>query len=625
MKKILQIIGLVICGTLMFFVSISQAGTPKADCKNINSLNIETQSRLLGKLSKTNDSQIYRDQCGNNVAIMHSQLLLPQISLASIANEYKSSARDLGYNGVPVLHSNPSATRKLFLDMDGYTFPTDLRDSAWLMGASYGGLFKGLALPGGKVPGLDLDGNPSSFSSVEVAYATETWQAVAEAFSILDIDVTTEDPSLSSLSRSSINDINFGMTAVVSSSATWSQACNCGGLAYQPSFNQLALSPNGLNIMNPAFNFNKFDPKSNSYISAKDLGGIINHELGHTLGLTHDGTSPSANVKTSNLEYYPGHGNWAPIMGSSWGKAIRQWSKNEYRDGVPRSPGNGCGEPTGGWWPKPSIRDDFSIFACNDVFFRSDDYGNSIEDARTLSTGESIAKPLRTSEKVLRLSGIIGPNDDKDFFKLILPKNIAVSISATPIANSPMLDVLLKIYDSNGVPFLSVNPEMSKGSDGKPLGLDALMPRRDFTAGTFYVSVEGTGSGSPLDTGYSTYSSVGQYSINVVRYYKTQSPLLISNTGRMNVAGTSVVLTTSGGSGTGAIKYGHTGANCILSNGTLTATAAAKCVVRAFKESDEEFFEAVSVSATFIFSPAAQSASTISKEKKPALQEMGSR
>jgi hypothetical protein len=482
-------------------------------------------------------------------------------------------------------------------------------------------LFKGLAVPGGKVPGLDLDGNPSSFSSVEVAYATETWQAVAEAFSILDIDVTTEDPGLSALSRSSINDINFGITAVVSSSATWSQACNCGGLAYQPSFNQLAQTPNGFNIMSPAFNFNKFDPKSNSYISAKDLGGVINHELGHTLGLTHDGTS----ANTSNLEYYPGHGNWAPIMGTSWGKAIRQWSKNEYRDGVPRSFGNGCGEPTGGWWPKPSIRDDFSIFTCNDVFFRTDDHGNNIVNASTLSTGESIARPQSTGESVLSLSGIIGPNDDKDFFELILPKNIAVSISATPIANSPMLDVLLKIYDSNGVPFLSINPEMSKGSDGKPLGLDALMPRRDFTAGTYYVSVEGTGSGSPLDTGYSSYSSVGQYNINVIRHFKTQSRLSISNTGRMNVAGTSVVLTTSGGSGAGAIKYGHTGANCVLSNGTLTATAAARCVVRAFKESDEEFLEAVSVSATFIFSPAAQSTPIISKEKRLALQEMGSR
>jgi hypothetical protein len=57
----------------------------------------------------------------------------------------------------------------------------------------------------------------------------------------------------------------------------------------------------------------------------------------------------------------------------------------------------------------------------------------------------------------------------------------------------------------------------------------------------------------------------------------------------------------------------------------LTATAAARCVVRAFKESDEEFLEAVSVSATFIFSPAAQSTPIISKEKRLALQEMGSR
>jgi hypothetical protein len=601
-KKILSFFGVAILCTSFIFVSNSQAGAPVESCDNLSSLSVEAQSRLLGTLSKTSDSQIYRDQCGNNVAVMHSQLALPQISSEVIASEYQSSNQVSSAVGVPILHSNPSATRKFYLDMDGFTFTTDVRDSIWTIGASWGGMFKDLALPGASIPGLDLDGNPSSFSSAEVAYATEAWQAVAEAFSVLDLDVTTEDPGKSALSRSSLSDVNFGMTAVVSSSAVWSRACNCGGVAYLPSFNQLAQTPNGFNIMSPALTFNKFDPNSNSYISAKDLGGVINHELGHTLGLTHDGTNPGTNPKTSNLEYYPGHGNWAPIMGTSWGKAVRQWSKNEYQDGVPRGSGNGCGEPSGGWYPTPANRDDFSIFTCNDVSLKADDYGNNIANARLLSA----------TDNAITLPGIIGPNNDQDFFKLVLPKKIVISISASPIVKSPMLDILLKIYDSSGATILSINPEMSKGTDGFPLGMDASISKREFVAGTYYISVEGTGSGVPLNTGYSNYGSVGQYSFNIIRYFQSQSPLSISNTTTTAVAGATVTLTSAGGSGDGAVTFATTTDGCSISTAAQTVTKPVSCVVTATKESDGQYLVTVSAPVTFKFSSAAQGALTIS-------------
>ena len=169
MRKILSCFAAAILFSSIIFVSNSQAGAQVESCDNLSSLSVEAQSRLLGTLSKTSDSQIFQDQCGNNVAVMHSQLSLPQISSEVIASEYQSSNQVSSVVGVPILHSNPSATRKLFLDMDGYTFPMDIRDSVWEIGASYGGMFKGLALPGASIPGLDLDGNPGNFSSTEVA------------------------------------------------------------------------------------------------------------------------------------------------------------------------------------------------------------------------------------------------------------------------------------------------------------------------------------------------------------------------------------------------------------------------------------------------------------------------
>jgi hypothetical protein len=586
MRRSFYLIGLLFLSIPAFLISQSQADGPDPACKNLSSITSETAKKLFGTFKKTNDSQIAVDLCGNALATMYSQLKIPQIPINTLAGEYAIPAKSSNTSSstVPALHSNPLATRKLFLDFDGYTFPTNWRDSAWLMG---GGSFGGRAQPGASLLGLDLDGNPSNFSSLESAYITETWQAVAEAFSTLDIDVTTEDPGLAGLSRSSLSDVNFGMTAVVSSDASWSSACNCGGVAYQPSFNQLASSPNGFNIYAPAFNFNKFDPNSNSYISAKDLGGVINHELGHTLGLTHDGTT----VAGASGEYYPGHGNWAPIMGSSWDKAVRQWSKNEYSNGSARSPGNGCGAPTGGWWPQPNNKDDFDIFTCNDVSLKRDDYGDDLSDATLIdaSAGQIV------------LPGIVGPNDDIDFFKFVLSSANQISISALPIANSPMLDILLKVYDSNGSLIVSVNPEMRRGTDGKPLGMSASISRRSFTAGTYYVSIQGTGSGNPLDTGYSSYSSVGQYSFNFEVNYQPQATLSISNTALTNAVGTTVTITTSGGSGTGSITYAVSGANCSLTSNALTASGPASCVVTAVKAQDSTFAASNTATKTFIF------------------------
>jgi hypothetical protein len=46
----------------------------------------------------------------------------------------------------------------------------------------------------------------------------------------------------------------------------------------------------------------------------------VSHELGHTLGLLHDGLKPNPEpgaLYPDGTGYYAGHGSWAPIMVSS--------------------------------------------------------------------------------------------------------------------------------------------------------------------------------------------------------------------------------------------------------------------------------------------------------------------
>src|SRR5262249_50027290 len=79
-------------------------------------------------------------------------------------------------SSLPQLHSNPSATVKLFLDFDGHF------ESTW-------GGFTNVS-----TPVFDLDGDSTSFGSGELAAIQEIWARVSEDYSPFNVDVTTVDP-----------------------------------------------------------------------------------------------------------------------------------------------------------------------------------------------------------------------------------------------------------------------------------------------------------------------------------------------------------------------------------------------------------------------------------------------
>ena len=61
-----------------------------------------------------------------------------------------------------------------------------------------------------------------------------------------------------------------------------------------------------------------------SRLSAEDIALICSHEIGHNLGLNHDGSG--------SLEYYDGHGGYylSSNNGAAFDKNVRHGVKGEY-------------------------------------------------------------------------------------------------------------------------------------------------------------------------------------------------------------------------------------------------------------------------------------------------------
>ncbi len=194
------------------------------------------------------------------------------------------------------LHSRPGTKRVLFLDFDGHM----TTGTAW-------NTFYGDPIIS---PVYDTDGDRTSFSNAEMDRIQNIWQSVAEDYAPFDVDVRAGDPGQDAITRSSSTDDRYGtrMGMTVDDFA----GCGCGGFAYVGVFDYVG------DQYKPAFVFNT------SEVGAAEA---VSHELGHNLGLSHDGVINGAS-------YYIGQGTgatgWAPIMGVGYYKKLVQWSKGEY-------------------------------------------------------------------------------------------------------------------------------------------------------------------------------------------------------------------------------------------------------------------------------------------------------
>ncbi|MBP6465255.1 MAG: PKD domain-containing protein, partial [Rubrivivax sp.] len=79
------------------------------------------------------------------------------------------------------------------------------------------------------------------------------------------------------------------------------------------------------------------------------------------------------------------------------------------------------------------------------------------------------------------------------------------TFKVTPAARSTNLDAWVGLRDAAGNLLANINPVDA---------LNAIVTFNLPVAGTYYLSVQGTGKGDPLTTGYSAYGSLGQYAVS---------------------------------------------------------------------------------------------------------------
>jgi len=354
------------------------------------------------------------------------------------------------------LQSRPGSARVVHLDFDGHTTTGTLWNNSSQLGT------------GATVQSTpyDSDGNPGTLSVSEEAVIESVWQRVAEDFAAFDVNVTTADPGLAAIERTGFSDQQFGTRVVIAGTNPITATCGCGGIAYLDAFDETVFH----SVLQPAFVFQA--GLGGAGAAAKTLAEAASHETGHTLGLSHDGTTASA--------YYGGQGAWTPIMGNSYNRPIGHWSRGEY---------------TGA----NNTEDDMAVMAARGISLLTDDRGDAFGTSTAFSG---------------TASGRIGTATDVDVFSFVTGTLPSVTIAAAPSVVSPNLDVKLTLYDGAGVELASADPPSAPSTFDVATGMGATIIRA-LGAGTYFVKVEGVGAGNPATTGYSDYSSLGPYTVTV--------------------------------------------------------------------------------------------------------------
>ncbi len=323
-----------------------------------------------------------------------------------------------GENGIIQLQSLPGATAVVYLDFDGEedTFPS------W----GY------------------INAQPSGRSASQIF---DVWRGIAEDFQPFNINITTVRAVYDAAPQGRRMHAIFTPTTDASPGA--------GGVAYVGSFNQT-----GHRV---CWVF---------YSSGKNAVEAGSHEIGHTLGLSHDGrTSPSES-------YYRGHNGWAPIMGVGYYQTLSQWSKGEYPS---------ASQP----------QDDLNILSTrnNGVTYRTDDCGATHATSAWLDIAPG---------GVVSNEGIIERTGDQDGFRFTTQGGMT-SLTIKNVSFNPNLDIVAEILTSAGDVVSNSDSDTSSTASFSSLNL---------AAGDYFLRVSGAGKGEDnLATGYTNYGSLGAYII----------------------------------------------------------------------------------------------------------------
>eukprot|EP00045_Choanoeca_perplexa_P006878 m.59957 g.59957 ORF g.59957 m.59957 type:complete len:750 (-) comp13831_c0_seq1:391-2640(-) len=354
-------------------------------------------------------------------------------------------ATEFDSQGIPQLSSKPGASNILYLDFNGHTTPDT---SEW-------GVFQAKA--------FSLNNRFKHFNSAEKAFIENVWRRVTEDFAPFQYDVTTIEPET----------FNNTITRCLITSSTQKNgspmpAADAGGVAYVNAFGD----DEYVSRYSPALVY--YD---NLGFEEDLVAEAASHEVGHNLGLSHDGRDFPGTF--NDEEYYQGERvpsnpiSWGPIMGTGYRNSISQWSKGEY--------------------PAASnTQDDMAIMTAK-LGTETDEAGDTIATALVLSL----------SDNRVNFSGIISTQDDVDVFRINVPSAGTLSIDATPWfsevnTKGNNLDIELLVFNSAG--------ELIGSSSPATVATASVIV--NVVAGANYIRLDGVAGGI-----YTDYGSIGQYDL----------------------------------------------------------------------------------------------------------------
>jgi hypothetical protein len=277
------------------------------------------------------------------------------------------------------------------------------------------------------------------------------WQSVADQYSMLNLNVTT-NLAVYNAARTA-NPLRTGIINFV----------NQDGRSFAP-VNSFGSTAAGTLYRNPL-------------VSGIDYGYGIGmtgaHEVGHQMGMNHDGGG-------SGGEYYEGIAayQWGPIMGNywmgaSWANQLFTWSRGEYATAT-------------------NQEDDlYRMNTVESVPYMADDNASS----RAMVVGSNGAIDPSSN------FGQIERNTDTDTFTFSTSGVATLNLRIDPLEYLRMLDVSATIYNAANVAVATSNLAVNRSAQFTNLSLPA---------GSYRLVVRGGAEGTPAN-GFSSYSSLGWY------------------------------------------------------------------------------------------------------------------
>ncbi|MCJ8312571.1 MAG: hypothetical protein HRU38_05500 [Saccharospirillaceae bacterium] len=321
----------------------------------------------------------------------------------------------------------------------------------------------------GQQNGDDLDSPP--FTQLDI---TEIWTMVAEDFAPFDINITTNRVVFDQANKLD------RLMVVFTETYKWRTGVS-SGVAHLNSFAKVSNKDKIVFVFNSRWNLGPNYKQPKTFINA--AATTASHEIGHSLGLSHDGENGGG-------KYFGGHGpsthSWGAIMGLAPFKTMIQWSEGEYENAS-------------------NMEDDLAIItrAANGINYRPDDHGNlmMLASALNVSADGKVSGGLN--------KGIIERNTDLDYFSFSLENDVNVKLGAYPAVYANILGsnvkLKLKLFNESGELIVG-------GQAGFPHSLGSIIEMQ-LSAGIYYLEVDGVGNADPLTDGYSDYGSLGYFRI----------------------------------------------------------------------------------------------------------------